>query len=217
MPHIHSQAPLLPTSFIQGDQGTLIPVYHPEALDHYMSSGGHATSPPQFQAQPARPQHVQSHLYPFSAPISQVGLPIPASQQFSMNQVQPQPAAGVTWNSGSQQLQPISQAVSSKPPANVVRGPYAGTGHQPFDQRHATPPLRRYQRRDQQNTFTGSNTNRNNNHPRGGLSNNRFPRGGMTSGDHQQDSSQHPPSLPAHFMYNSGSGFNSLTQWASGH
>jgi hypothetical protein len=46
-----AQPPLQPTGFIQGDQGTLIPVYPTEALERYMSdtrhsSTGATTSPP---------------------------------------------------------------------------------------------------------------------------------------------------------------------------
>ncbi|KIJ66334.1 hypothetical protein HYDPIDRAFT_26694 [Hydnomerulius pinastri MD-312] len=33
----HTQAPLMPTGFIQGDQGMLVPVYPPDALNQYMS------------------------------------------------------------------------------------------------------------------------------------------------------------------------------------
>lgn len=49
----NAQAPLVPTGFIQGEQGTLIPVYQPEALDHYMTTGTHPTPglPPQPQTQ----------------------------------------------------------------------------------------------------------------------------------------------------------------------
>lgn len=34
-----AQAPLVPTGFIQGEQGTLIPLYQPEALDQYATTG----------------------------------------------------------------------------------------------------------------------------------------------------------------------------------
>ncbi|EIW87067.1 hypothetical protein CONPUDRAFT_141340 [Coniophora puteana RWD-64-598 SS2] len=35
---VQSQAPIMPTGFIQGDQGILVPVYPPEALNQYMSN-----------------------------------------------------------------------------------------------------------------------------------------------------------------------------------
>ncbi|KAF9481659.1 hypothetical protein BDN70DRAFT_510802 [Pholiota conissans] len=41
-----NQAPLIPTGFIQNEQGTLIPVYQPEALDQYMAGSAAATSTP---------------------------------------------------------------------------------------------------------------------------------------------------------------------------
>lgn len=34
---LHAQAPLIPTGFIQGDQGMLVPVYPPDALNQYMA------------------------------------------------------------------------------------------------------------------------------------------------------------------------------------
>jgi len=37
--HPAAQAPLTPNGFIQNEQGTLIAVYQPEALNHYMGSG----------------------------------------------------------------------------------------------------------------------------------------------------------------------------------
>ncbi|KIY51237.1 hypothetical protein FISHEDRAFT_70880 [Fistulina hepatica ATCC 64428] len=40
-----SQAPLMPTGFIQNEQGTLIPVYQPEALDQYISTSYNAARP----------------------------------------------------------------------------------------------------------------------------------------------------------------------------
>ena len=39
-----SQAPLAPSGFIQNDQGTLIAVYSPDALDQYMSGQGNGSS-----------------------------------------------------------------------------------------------------------------------------------------------------------------------------
>jgi hypothetical protein len=34
---LHTQAPLIPTGFIHGDQGMLVPVYPPDALNQYMA------------------------------------------------------------------------------------------------------------------------------------------------------------------------------------
>ncbi|KAG9314018.1 hypothetical protein JVU11DRAFT_4796 [Chiua virens] len=83
---IHAQAPLIPTGFIQGDQGMLVPVYPPDALNQYMtgnqdqsqpstnsgiaegqSSVAWRTCPPP----PVRPQAVIFHSYinpPLTAP-----------------------------------------------------------------------------------------------------------------------------------------------------
>lgn len=59
-----SHAPLIPTGFIQGEQG-LIPVYQPEALDNYMAS----PSPNPAQTQPQSPtawrQYPATPTFPF--------------------------------------------------------------------------------------------------------------------------------------------------------
>ncbi|KAF8807798.1 hypothetical protein BYT27DRAFT_7189890 [Phlegmacium glaucopus] len=44
--HINAQAPLVPTGFIQNDQGTLVAVYHPEALDQYLARTQGSPAPP---------------------------------------------------------------------------------------------------------------------------------------------------------------------------
>jgi hypothetical protein len=77
----NGQAPLVPTGFIQGEQGTLIPVYQPEALDQYMTSGSHqppALAPqPQAQNLPAWRQYPQAPTFPF-IPIPQMAGQMPA-------------------------------------------------------------------------------------------------------------------------------------------
>lgn len=53
---LHSQAPLVPTGFIQGDQGMLVPVYPPDALNQYMAGnqeqGQAPTNPGSAEGQP---------------------------------------------------------------------------------------------------------------------------------------------------------------------
>ena len=55
-----SHAPLLPTGFIQGEQG-LIPVYQPEALDSYMAG----PSPNPAQTLPKSPTAWRQYPFPF--------------------------------------------------------------------------------------------------------------------------------------------------------
>ncbi|KAG6832548.1 hypothetical protein H0H92_000177 [Tricholoma furcatifolium] len=63
---LNNRAPLAPTGFIQNDQGTLIAVYQPEALDQYMA--GVQMAP----AQPAVPQPTVQNIASW-APYSQPG------------------------------------------------------------------------------------------------------------------------------------------------
>lgn len=83
---LHTQAPLIPTGFIQGDQGMLVPVYPPDALNQYMAgnqdqgqvpgnSGSAEGQPPvtwrPYPPPPIRPQAVIFHPYinpPLTAP-----------------------------------------------------------------------------------------------------------------------------------------------------
>ncbi|KAF8559994.1 hypothetical protein OG21DRAFT_1502343 [Imleria badia] len=83
---LHTQAPLIPTGFIQGDQGMLVPVYPPDALNQYMAgsqdqgqaptnSGSAEGQPPttwrSYPPPPICPQTVIFHSYinpPLTAP-----------------------------------------------------------------------------------------------------------------------------------------------------
>ncbi|KAF9270021.1 hypothetical protein L218DRAFT_7553 [Marasmius fiardii PR-910] len=68
-PHNQSQPPVVPTGFIQGEQGTLIAVYRQDALDHYMHQTANGNLFPS-QSQPPRiwPQYPQPSLYPPAVP-----------------------------------------------------------------------------------------------------------------------------------------------------
>lgn len=61
-PQHTTQPPLRPTGFMQGEQG-LIPVYQPDALNRYMSTGNRQTDTPPIH-QPTHPQHAMWHQYP---------------------------------------------------------------------------------------------------------------------------------------------------------
>ena len=83
---LHTQAPLIPTGFIQGDQGMLVPVYPPDALNQYIAgnqdqgqappnSGSAEGQPPvtwrPYSSPPICPQTVIFHSYinpPLTAP-----------------------------------------------------------------------------------------------------------------------------------------------------
>lgn len=51
----NGQAPLVPTGFIQGEQGILIPLYQPEALDQYNTTGNQQTPTPTWQPSAQHP------------------------------------------------------------------------------------------------------------------------------------------------------------------
>ncbi|OBZ79169.1 hypothetical protein A0H81_01429 [Grifola frondosa] len=73
-----TQPPLRPTGFIQGEHGTLIPVYHPEALGQYMANA-HPGQAPQSQLPPPVHQSQHHQGYPQSRPAQAQNLPAPAS------------------------------------------------------------------------------------------------------------------------------------------
>lgn len=108
---VSGQAPLIPTGFIQNDQGTLIAMYQPEALDQYMAGAGVAYpgGPPRLQNSNGPPWPHYTYPYPPRHPI-----PAPPSQHAATNsgwnhpsQSQPLQAAGqITQNSNSQHANP---------------------------------------------------------------------------------------------------------------
>lgn len=83
---LHTQAPLIPTGFIQGDQGMLVPVYPPDALNQYMAGSQDQAQAPTnsgsaegqspvtwrpYPPPPIRPQALIFHSYinpPLTAP-----------------------------------------------------------------------------------------------------------------------------------------------------
>ncbi|KAG6817739.1 hypothetical protein H0H87_004530 [Tephrocybe sp. NHM501043] len=77
--HLNTRAPLAPTGFIQNEQGTLIAVYQPEALDQYMSGG--QVAPPALPQQsvasiPSWAPYNPPTAYPPAGPPSAVTMPL---------------------------------------------------------------------------------------------------------------------------------------------
>ena len=155
---ISKQAPLAPTGFIHGDQGTLIAVYNQDALEQYMSSArsGVSSSQPQNGATWQRPTP------PTSSFVSQSAMPASLpSQAFSATQT----GASMGWVNGSfpQGLPPPpchpGNAVVPDPPISyhqltgVLGSPCDSAGGQP-----SPVLLRRNQRRDQQDIYNGGRT-----------------------------------------------------------
>ncbi|KAF8078842.1 hypothetical protein FPV67DRAFT_1663522 [Lyophyllum atratum] len=173
---LNSRAPLAPTGFIQNEQGTLIAVYQPEALDQYMAAAHVAPSQalPQHPVAniPSWPQYPQSTAYPFPGPPPTVAMPPRPSL----------PPANVAWlqNQGftPQQQQHSTPHIPQTPQiqnqTGAFRGGYSDGGPA------ASPSFRRQTaRRDQNNP---QNNQGRNTQPRSFA--NRNSRGNMNNGYH---------------------------------
>ncbi|KAF9225409.1 hypothetical protein BS17DRAFT_778555 [Gyrodon lividus] len=177
----HTQAPVIPTGFIQGDQGMLVPVYPPDALNQYMtgnqdqptqaptnSSGStegqpaiawHPYPPP---VAPVNPQTVIFHPY--------INSPPPASHQMGTHAWFPGHAwLGVPPQFGHTQGVP-GRRFSSSPaggPATVMMGSN-------FERN--LPPRRQYRRETQaqyhKNNFARGPAGR---PPKSSFNSSRFP------------------------------------------
>lgn len=142
--HLNNRAPLVPTGFIQNEQGTLIAVYQPEALDQYMA-GTHSvlpTSQTPTQGVSSWPQYLQPqvHGFPFPGPPPTVVLPsrptLPSTVHMGWV-----PNQGYT----PQAPPPPLHTPSAPNPGIGHRGSYNEMGRQP-----GTPSFRRQSnRRDQ--------------------------------------------------------------------
>lgn len=166
----NSQAPLAPTGFIQNEQGTLIAVYQPEALDQYMS--GAQVGPPSL------PQHQVPSTstwsqFPVSQPLSYTPTPQTIGLPTRSFPVQTPPGMGWVPNPvslgyvPSLQTPQASQTPSMQNPTHGFRGGFSETNGPP----HAAPLRRQAGRRDQQGTINaGRNSNQarfGNHHTRG--------------------------------------------------
>ncbi|KAJ7492410.1 hypothetical protein FB451DRAFT_531569 [Mycena latifolia] len=165
-----SQAPLQPTGFIQNEQGTLIPVYQPEALDQYMASN-QATPTTTPSAQPPNgtatwQQYPPPPSHAFPNPIHPaMGMPPRAFP------LQAQTGVNVGWVPGQFPPPPLHSHAAQPPnvpnhPTNF-RGGYQDMGG---------PNGRRHPGRRDQHPNAANNNNRNN---AGRPMPNRHPRGGM--------------------------------------
>ncbi|KAJ7675396.1 hypothetical protein B0H17DRAFT_135636 [Mycena rosella] len=170
-----SQAPLQPTGFIQNEQGTLIPVYQPEALDQYMASN---------QATPtttsvARPATGTATWQPFPPPPSHA-FPNPIHPMMGMPPrafpAQAQASVNVGWVPG-QFLPPPPHSHAAQPP-NVPNHP---TNFRGGYQDMTGPNGRRHPGRRDQHLNAGNNNRNNpgrpmpNRHPRGGMQHMGYP------------------------------------------
>ncbi|PBK76730.1 hypothetical protein ARMSODRAFT_1011957 [Armillaria solidipes] len=152
------QPPVIPTGFIQNDQGTLIAVYQPEAIDQYMT-GGQVSTPPNSGQAPATMNN-------WTSPAPTFGVPGQVPPRMSMQARQMlAPPGGMGWIPANQSTIafPASGSHQAMTPSGSMPLPSATAFRASHDlsANHLNPSLRRNNgRRDQQ-----FNPNRNSNRP----------------------------------------------------
>ncbi|KAF9460117.1 hypothetical protein BDZ94DRAFT_947042 [Collybia nuda] len=189
--NLNSRAPLIPTGFIQNEQGTLIAVYQPEALDQYLAGSHSAPSsqaPVQSVSSWAQYPPPQPNGFPFSGPPPTAIMPTRPTPP-SITQV------GWVPNQGY-----VSQPSQSTPLPNPsfgsgYRGGYNDMGRQP-----GPPSYRRHSnRRDQHGIYNNQGRN---NQSRSFASRNS--RGNMNNTGYPSNGDGHFRSPQSQFNRNSG-------------
>lgn len=157
------QAPLIPTGFIHGDQGILVPVYPPDALDQYMTGAQVEQASTSADTPPSLPAQPPNTWRPYPPPAFTPGIPMPPGIQH--------PSAGPFPMMGPQGWMPnqapfsVNQYRQSQ--TNVSLGPNGAPMQTTFEQRGA-PSWRQYRR---------DNPSRIKNGGRGQPQPGRYPRG----------------------------------------
>ncbi|TFK36928.1 hypothetical protein BDQ12DRAFT_686103 [Crucibulum laeve] len=146
--HANGQPPVVPAGFIQNEQGTLIAVYQPEALDKYMAgTGGSPPATTQSISNVMRwPQNGFPYPYSFQAPSQNIsmlpqGFASPGRQSWN-----PHLQSFLSSPPGLHFQQPATVQSSGPPP---FRGPYYGSDvkrpppqmHRGRGRRDQMPPL----------------------------------------------------------------------------
>jgi hypothetical protein len=169
-----TQAPLIPTGFIQNEQGTLIPVYQPEALDQYMAGSGAGTS-----------TSLTSHLPNTGPPRWGNASPYPYDLSNIQSTTFPPPNQGVN----RQKNAGFSPATSQHFPDFQ---PSSATLHHNGNDVSFNNPTPLYRRQGQRRESHQSHTVRHHSHPRS--YNGRLARGHVyNSGQNQPSDLGHPP------------------------
>ncbi|KAG1813254.1 uncharacterized protein BJ212DRAFT_422216 [Suillus subaureus] len=181
---VATQAPLIPTGFIHGDQGILVPVYPPDALNQYMSGAQGEQVSTSTEAVPAPlPAQPPNNWRPYPPPAFAPGVPVSAGIQHP--NPGPFPIMGPHGWLPNHAPFGINQHVQA--PSNVPLGS-GGAPMQPmFEQRNINVPPRRQHRRDHQSNFKNGGRS----HP------GRYPRGSFASNAPMMNA--HPTTGPDHF------------------
>lgn len=159
------QPPLRPTGFIQGEHGTLIPIYHPEALGQYMANSQHAQTPSLTQTQnvmqtPAWNSYAQNPIYPYGVAMPPVATSFPQQRSWMPNPTSslgfPTPHHPVIHNA------PVHYGLSASSSGALSNAPSFRHSN-PSMHHHGhrnTPPLpKRFGRRDHHFSNSGFNPN----------------------------------------------------------
>ncbi|KAG2155623.1 hypothetical protein DEU56DRAFT_847357 [Suillus clintonianus] len=179
---VAAQAPLIPTGFIHGDQGILVPVYPPDALDQYMSGAQGEQASTSTEAVPASlPAQPPNHWRPYPQPTFAHGIPVPPGIQH------PNPGPFPMMGPHGWMPNHAPFGINQQAPSNVSVG--SGSAHmQPmFEQRNYNVPPRRQHRRDNQSNFKNGGRG----HP------GRYPRGSFAPNVPMMNA--HPAPRPDHF------------------
>ncbi|KAG1754829.1 uncharacterized protein EDB91DRAFT_255420 [Suillus paluster] len=178
---VATQAPLIPTGFIHGDQGILVPVYPPDALNQYMSGAqGEQASTSAEAALAPPPAHPPNSWRSYLPPAFTPGMPVPPGIQH--------PTPGPFPVMGPHGWMPnpsFGMNQHMQAPLNVPLGSGSAPMLPMFEQ-HNMPP-RRHHRRDNQSNFKNGGRG----HP------GRYPRGSFPPNAPVMN--VRPPPGPAHF------------------
>ncbi|KAH8099297.1 hypothetical protein BXZ70DRAFT_291551 [Cristinia sonorae] len=155
-----TQPPLRPTGFMQGEQGTLIPLYQPDALNRYMSTNRQADTPPvlpppsgQHSMMWAQYPQMTMHPYGYPPPTMMPAAPQPTSNgpnSWSHTQV-PMPYGSYPGQQHPPSQPPLPSSASSLSNSTTSSYRHSAPGapsHLSQQVVHQPSNARRYQRRD---------------------------------------------------------------------
>ncbi|KAG2062337.1 hypothetical protein BDR06DRAFT_966134 [Suillus hirtellus] len=162
---VATQAPLIPTGFIHGDQGILVPVYPPDALNQYMSGAqGEQASTSTETTLASLPVQPPNNWKPYPPPGFAPGMSVPPGIQHPNSGPFPMMTPhGWMPNHASFSINQHMQAPSN----------FSGAPMQPvFEQRNINVPPRRQHRRDHQSNFKNGGRGHPGRYPRGSFASN---------------------------------------------
>ncbi|KAG2356265.1 hypothetical protein BDR07DRAFT_1423850 [Suillus spraguei] len=166
---VATQAPLIPTGFIHGDQGILVPVYPPDALNQYMSGVQGEQASTSTEATPASlPVQPPNNWRPYAPPPFAPGIPVSSGIQQST----PGPFPIMGPHGWMPNHAPFGINHHVQAPSNIPLGS-GGAPMQPmFEQRNTNVPPRRQHRRDHQSNFKNGGRGHPGRYPRGSFASN---------------------------------------------